>query len=118
MAKYEVYVAKSRRTVWVAEYNGQFLGKKYRNSPVGLHKIDRAFMWKSREKAEEQSLIYGRPILSKKGINQFNILHVRITTLMEILDKEKPQDEFFKTEEEPENLSVLPDEKETDSLVK
>lgn len=70
---------------YVAELNGKYLGKDY---SVGLLNIHKAFLWKTKEAAESNSSYYGFHILEKKKIKNFNILHVKIKTEIEFLDKE------------------------------
>ena len=70
---------------YVAELNGRYLGKDY---SVGLLNIDKAFLWKTKEAAESNSHYYGGHVLEKKKVKKFNILHIKIKTEVEFLDKE------------------------------
>lgn len=69
---------------YVAELNGKYLGKDF---CVGLLRdIHKAFLWKTKEIAESNSLYYGRHLLDKKKAKSFNILHVKIKTEIEVLN--------------------------------
>lgn len=69
---------------YVAELNGKYLGKDF---GVHLYKIDKAFIWSTKEQAEMDSRHYGFHILEKKKLKNFNILHVKIKTTIKFLDK-------------------------------